>query len=119
MEGRLMCRQSVDEPWRTISALVNAANDMLIAAIPTQIALLDGGGENSSTALKFPSAGTKSCQPPLPVCRVSGRLGSRRTSGFGGGNVVAITPTLFLSLFQGSWIKPHLGRLQPTPVSSA
>ena len=29
-----------------MSALVKAANDMQIAAIPTQIALLDGGGEN-------------------------------------------------------------------------
>ena len=45
MEGKVICRQSVDEPWRTIKALVNAANDMQIAAIPTQIALLDGCGE--------------------------------------------------------------------------
>jgi hypothetical protein len=44
--GSEMCRQSVEEPCRTIIALVNAANDMLMAAIPTQIALLGAGPGN-------------------------------------------------------------------------
>jgi hypothetical protein len=44
--GSEMCRQSVEAPWRTIMALVNAANDMLMAAIPTQMALLGAGPGN-------------------------------------------------------------------------
>jgi len=62
-----MCRQSKEAPWRTINALVKAAKDMQIAAMPTQIALEDGAGENWSTALRLPSAGMKSCPPELPA----------------------------------------------------
>lgn len=42
-----MCRQSVADPWRTMRALVNAANDMVMAAKPTQMPVLDGSGERS------------------------------------------------------------------------
>jgi hypothetical protein len=43
--GRLMWRQSEAPPWRTTSALVKAAKVMVMAAKPTQIPVLAGGGE--------------------------------------------------------------------------
>src|ERR1700674_711923 len=119
-----MCRQSVDEPWRTIKALVNAANDIVIAAIPTQIALLDGGGEYSWTPSKFPSGGAKFRQPPLPEFPASPRAGRRRTLVLGGSwTVVAITSRLSLFSFQYySRISALISLLHPrqfAPVSSA
>ena len=114
-----MCRQSVDAPWRTIRALVNAANDMAIAAMATQIALLDGGGEYSSTPSKFPSAGTRFRQPPLPEFPVWDRDGRRRTSvSRGSWTVVGInfyTLTLFIPIRDASNpLPPEL-----VPVTSA
>ena len=41
---QIKCVQS-PAPWRTNSALVNAANDMVIAKIPTQMPLCDASGE--------------------------------------------------------------------------
>src|SRR5271166_6289123 len=84
-----MCRQSVDEPWRTISALVNAAKDMQIAAIPTQMALLEAGGEYCCATRGSPLAGTRFCPPPPPVYP-AGRSGRGKISALGGGNVVAM-----------------------------
>src|SRR5260370_35970504 len=96
-----MGRQYVDEPWRTVRDLVNAANEIVIAAIPTQIALLDGGGEYSSTTRKSPSEGTRFRQPPLPEFPASGRAGRRRTSVFGGSwSVVAIISKFSLFSFR-------------------
>src|ERR1035438_8162652 len=71
-------------------ALVKAANDMQIAAMPTQMALLDAGGEYCSVVWRLPPAGTRFCPPPLPVCSVSRRSGRVRTSDPRGGSVAAI-----------------------------
>jgi hypothetical protein len=57
-----------------MSALVNAANDMVIAAIPTHTPTLAGGGEPRSPTRKSPSAGTK-FQPPLPRAVFAPRTG--------------------------------------------
>jgi hypothetical protein len=42
-----MCCQSVADPWRTIRALVKAANDMVIVASAIQMPVLAGSGERS------------------------------------------------------------------------
>src|SRR5882762_4911363 len=63
---------------------------MLIAARTTQMPVLAGAGEWSLTSCKFPSAGVRFRQPPLPELR----LGERRVSFFGGsGTVVAMLLT--------------------------
>src|SRR5580700_5269758 len=96
MLGRVRCLQSSAEPWRTIRALVKAANDMQIAASTTQIALLDGGGEWPSTTRKLPSWGTRFRQPPFADCPPSGRDRSRRGSTCGGSwTIVPIFPPAF------------------------
>src|SRR3984957_12876535 len=64
--GNVMCCQSVDDPCRTTSALGKAANVVVIAARPTQMPVLAGGGENPFTRRTSPSAGTRFRQPPLP-----------------------------------------------------
>jgi hypothetical protein len=80
-----------------MSALVKAAKDMLIATIATQMALVEGGDEYSSRATEFPFAGTRLCQPPLPVWPVSGGSGTGSSSSvFAGGKVVAIESTVSL-----------------------
>jgi hypothetical protein len=43
--GNVKGCQSLEEPLRTISALVKAANVIAIAAIPTQMPVEAGGGE--------------------------------------------------------------------------
>ncbi len=113
IDGKVMCRQSFEAPCRTIRALVNAANDMHIAAMPTQMALLDGGGEYSSIDRKFPSDGTRFCQPPLPVFPFAGLTGCSRYSDFGGGTVVAIFSTPFLSCVR------CVGDQSPSPPGKA
>jgi hypothetical protein len=45
IDGNLKVRQSSDEPLRTINALVNAANIIVMAKSTTQMAVEDGGGE--------------------------------------------------------------------------
>jgi hypothetical protein len=45
MDGNEKVRQSSDEPLRTIRALVNAANIIVMAKSTTQMPVEDGGGE--------------------------------------------------------------------------
>jgi hypothetical protein len=74
-------------PCRTIKALVKAAKVMVIAARPTQMPVLAGGGEEFLTWRKSPLAGVKFRQPPLP----EPWLGEGSRSIFGGSwTVVAI-----------------------------
>ena len=61
-------------------ALVKAAKVMVMAAKPTQMPVLAGGGEEGLTCRKSPSAGTRFRQPPLP----EPWLGRRSRSIFGG-----------------------------------
>src|SRR5580658_32310 len=82
-------------PWRTINALVKAAKVMVMAARPTQMPVLAGGGEESLTRRNSPSAGARFRRPPLP----EPWLGERSRSIFGGSlTVVAILLTLLLEL---------------------
>src|SRR6266849_2941999 len=81
----MCCKGAV--PWRTIMALVKAAKLMVMAAKPTQMPVLAGGGEESLTRRKSPLAGTRFLQPPFP----EPWLGKRSGSIFGGSwTVVAI-----------------------------
>src|SRR6266404_9496020 len=82
--GKVKCRQSDAPPWRTIRALVKAAKLMVMAAKPTQMPVLAGGGEESLTRRKSPSAGTRFRQPPFP----EPWLGKRSASIFGGSRTV-------------------------------
>src|ERR1700680_177691 len=49
---------------------------MVIAASTTQTPVLAGAGEGSWTRRKFPSAGVRFRQPPLPELRLGERWGS-------------------------------------------
>src|SRR5580698_4114128 len=105
MEGRVKVCQSSDEPLRTTSALVKAANIMVMAKSTTQMAVEDGGGEYSSATRRLPSAGTRFRQPPWPE-----RPSSGKRSIFGGsGIVVAIAYLTPLRLLFAD--KPLKGRL--------
>jgi len=44
-----MCVQSAADPWRTKSALVKAANDMVIAKMPTHMPLCEASPAPEST----------------------------------------------------------------------
>src|ERR1700722_11437968 len=81
--GNVMCCQSVADPCRTTRALVKEANVIVLAARPTQIPVLAGGGEYSFPRPTSPSAGTRFRQPPLPDPWLRGRP---------------------ISAFNGSWI---------------
>src|ERR1700694_1481656 len=52
-----MCVQSAADPWRTNSALVKAANDMVIAKMPTQMPLCEAPSAPESTLATL-AAGT-------------------------------------------------------------
>ena len=69
MLGKVKCRQSVAEPCRTTRALVNAANDMVMAAIPTHTPVFEAAGERSPRARAPPSRGVRSRQPPPELIR--------------------------------------------------
>src|SRR5271167_3212344 len=88
MGGKVKCRQSSEEPWRTTIALVKAAKVIVIAASATQMPVLEAG-ELSSTAGKLPVEGVRPCHPPS-----SDRVGRFLISG-GSWTVVAITATPF------------------------
>jgi hypothetical protein len=80
MAGSVKCCQSVELPWRTIMALVNAAKVMVIAASPTHTPVREAG-ELSSTERKFPIPGGSALQPPTPD---DGVFGPREDSICGG-----------------------------------
>src|ERR1700678_3889857 len=64
---------------------------MVMAARPTQMPVLAGGGEEFLTWRRSPPPGTRSRQPPLP----ESRLAKRSKSIFGGSwTVVAISSSL-------------------------
>src|SRR5579862_2736394 len=65
MEGSVKCCQSFEPPWRTIIALVKAANVMVMAARPTHTPVRDAG-ELSSTERSPPVTGGRARHPPLP-----------------------------------------------------
>src|SRR5271155_219230 len=75
-------------------ALVKAAKVMVIAARPTQMPVLAGGGDESLTRRESPSAGTRFRQPPLP----EPWLGKRSRSSFGGSWIVVAILLLLLPL---------------------
>ena len=88
--GKVKCCQSVDPPYRTIMALVKAANVIVIAAKPTQIPVRDAG-EVSSTDRARNVSGGKSCHPPCP--------GGVRESILGGSWTVVAILLLYLLRF--------------------
>src|SRR6266850_3002307 len=69
------CQSS--DALRTMKALVNAANIIVIAKSTTHMAVEDGGGEYSCATRWVPFPGAGFLQPPLPACPWSGeRCGS-------------------------------------------
>src|SRR5207253_7426712 len=65
--------QSLAVDCRTMSALVNAANDIVMAARPTQTPVRDGSGEKSSRSLRLPLVGPRLRKPPPPEFPLSRR----------------------------------------------
>src|SRR5438045_2175093 len=66
MGGSVNVCQSVEDPLRTINALVKAAKVMPIVAMPTHIPVDAGAGECSFVLRRSLSAGTRLRPPPLP-----------------------------------------------------
>ncbi len=56
-----MCVQSAVDPWRTKSALVNAAKDMVIAKMPTQMPLCAAAPDPERTLATLAAGGA---EPP-------------------------------------------------------
>src|ERR1700733_8848800 len=120
MEGRLKCCQSGEAPWRTIRALVKAAKVMVMAARPTQMPVLAGGGEESFTRRKSPLVGARFCPPPLP----EPRLGRWSSSIFGGSWIVVAILLSFPGNAYAQGLKPkHLrslyGAAEAAPFKSS
>src|SRR6266481_2378512 len=92
-DGRGKVRQSSDDPLRTIRALVNAANIIVMAKSTTQMPVEDGGGEYSSATWRSSFPGTRFLQPPFPECPWSGE---RCGSIFGGSGIMVAILVNFL-----------------------
>src|SRR5262245_2188877 len=85
-KGRAKGRQSFEVAWRTMSALVNAANDMLMAASPIQIPVRVGWGEKSPSFSPTPDGPSVLTPPPPGLWSLGGSFWSIS----GGGIVVAM-----------------------------